>query len=387
MSRGVPVIGLFSGAGGLDLGAALAGGNLRLSIDNDSIACQTLRSNPKYHSGKVVDHDVSGLTGHALRDLAGLNRTEPCIIIGGPPCQPFSKAAYWTDPGHDSRYRQARSRGEVVERPLPIEKPRADERRSLVQDYLRLVIEARAEGFLFENVPSITHPRNRNILEKLMEDAKAAGFGVTLLRVNAVEYGVPQARHRVVVLGLRKGALIPPEPTHAAALDRSKILLPPVTSGEALKGFNFAKYAEPEEVVKGRWAEQLREVPPGQNYKALTAWAGHPKPLFIAETRFWHFLLKLSPDLPSWTVPANPGPWVGPFHWDSRRLRTIELAALQSFPEGFTFAGNRRDRVRQIGNAVPPLLARKVIEPLIEAIASHQKPYRPKRKVFIACGA
>jgi DNA (cytosine-5)-methyltransferase 1 len=81
------------------------------------------------------------------------------------------------------------------------------------------------------------------------------------------------------------------------------------------------RFAEPEEVVAGRWAKQLREIPPGWNYKYLTAWAGHKNPLFDAETRFWHFLLKLHPDKPSWTVPANPGPWVGPFHWDSRRLR------------------------------------------------------------------
>ena len=122
-------------------------------------------------------------------------------------------------------------------------------------------------------------------------------------------------------------------------------------------------------MVKGRYEKQLSEIPPGMNYKALTAWAGHPYPVFEAEKRYWSFLLKLSPDLPSWTVQANPGPWVGPFHWTSRRLRTMELAALQTFPEGYRFAGKHRDRVRQIGNAVPPLLAQRMMEPLLAALS------------------
>src|SRR5262249_50651012 len=144
----------------------------------------------------------------------------------------------------------------------------------------------------------------------------------------------------------------------------------PVNAGEALRPLEDERYFEPEEVVKGRYAKELREVPPGQNYKALSAWAGHPNPVFEAESRFWSFLLKLSPDLPSWTIQANPGPWVGPFHWTSRRLRTVELAALQTFPPSYSFAGKRRDRVRQIGNAVPARLAQRLIEPLIFALGS-----------------
>ena len=100
-------------------------------------------------------------------------------------------------------------------------------------------------------------------------------------------------------------------------------------------------FVEPEEVVRGA-GRSTRAVPPGWNYKPHTAWAGHPNPTFVTETRFWNFLLKLSPDLPSWTIPASPGPWTGPFHWESRRLRTPELAALQGFPDGYVFAGSRR---------------------------------------------
>jgi DNA (cytosine-5)-methyltransferase 1 len=139
-------------------------------------------------------------------------------------------------------------------------------------------------------------------------------------------------------------------------------------TGDVLAPFAGEEWHEPEEVVHGKWARHLLEVPPGWNYKAHTAWGGHPNPTFVTETRFWNFLLKLSPDLPSWTIPANPGPWTGPFHWQSRRLRTPELAALQGFPSSYRFIGNRRERVRQIGNAAPPRLAQPMIREVLKTL-------------------
>ncbi len=109
----LPAVALFSGAGGLDIGAAWAGADVRLSVDNDPVACQTMRSNPPLHPERVHEADVTSLDGRTLRRLAGLSRTEPCIVVGGPPCQPFSKASYWTDPGDDSRYRRARRGGKT----------------------------------------------------------------------------------------------------------------------------------------------------------------------------------------------------------------------------------------------------------------------------------
>ncbi len=159
MSSRIPVIGLFSGAGGLEIGATLAGADVRLAVDNDAFACQTLRTNTKYHEGEIVQADVATLCGSQLRALARLSKKDPCILIGGPPCQPFSKAAYWTDPGDDSRYRRARARGESASKPSPITRAKPDQRRSLVTEYLRLIKEVTPEAFLFENVPSITHPQ------------------------------------------------------------------------------------------------------------------------------------------------------------------------------------------------------------------------------------
>ena len=118
----------------------------------------------------------------------------------------------------------------------------------------------------------------------------------------------------------------------------------------------------------GTYYSDLCEVPPGKNYKALTAWAGYENPKFVAEKRYWSFLLKLSPDLPSWTITAQPGPWIGPFHWDNRRLRAPEAAALQTFPRGYKFFGTRRSVQKQIGNAVPCLMGKAMIEYVKESL-------------------
>jgi DNA (cytosine-5)-methyltransferase 1 len=360
---GVPTIDLFAGAGGLSVAATQAGCDVRLGVEWDRLACETLRLNRAHHGGEVLQADISGLDGLTLRMHAGIALGEPLVIVGGPPCQPFSKAAFWSEDGDDAAYRRARTRGEKASRP-GTQEARPDGRRTLVGEFLRLVVESDADGFVFENVASLAAPRNRPILEGLIDGAEAAGYQTRFVRANAAEFGAPQKRDRVLVLGARSGRPSAPSPTHTLKPDIHADRLPAATAGEVLEPFSGDEFHEPEEMVRGRWAEHLRTVPPGWNYKAHTAWGGHPSPTFVTETRFWNFLLKLSPDQPSWTIPASPGPWTGPFHWDSRRLRTPELAALQGFPVGYEFAGSRRERVRQIGNAAPPAL----LEPMIRAV-------------------
>jgi DNA (cytosine-5)-methyltransferase 1 len=363
----VPVIDLFAGAGGLAIGAEMAGCDVRLSVDFDDWSCRTLEENFDDHV--VLNADVSGLTGEELRDLAELSDDDPLIVVGGPPCQPFSKAAYWVDEGKEAAYRRDRAAGKRAQRPDAPILARPDARRSLVEEFWRLIRESNADGFLFENVRSITHPRHKPVLDQLIASAEDAGYKTTLLLANAAEHGVPQRRQRVFLIGSRHGKAAEPVRTHAAPEDVSRSGRTPfMAAGPAVAPFAGDEFFEPEEVVEGRWAEHLRTVPPGGNYKAHTAWGGHPNPTFVTETRFWNFLLKLSPDLPSWTINASPGPWTGPFHWDTRRLRTAELAALQTFPAGYRFEGPRRERIRQIGNAVPPLLAATVLERLVETL-------------------
>ena len=305
--------------------------------------------------------------------MAGASRQDPLLVIGGAPCQPFSKASYWTDPGDEARYRRARARGQRARRPTTQPKARPDSRRSLVKEFWRIVEECRADAFLFENVPSILHPRNQRELKSLLTRGPCGRLQDCRSTRQRRRFWCATAQGSRLCACSAKGHCSTSD-SDALRMEatRKGILLPAATAGEALAPFSGPAYFEPEEVVTGRWAEHLRTVPPGWNYKAHTAWGGHPRPTFETETRFWHFLLKLHPDQPSWTIAANPGPWTGPFHWDSRRLRTPELAALQAFPLGYEFAGTRRDRVRQIGNAVPPPLARRMVEPLIVALRAAQ---------------
>ena len=379
METPVAIIDLFAGAGGLSLASRSTGADVRLHVELDPLACETIRLNEDYHGGEVLEADVQELHGRSLRERASAE-AEPLIFVGGPPCQPFSKAAFWSEDGDDAAYRRARSLGEVGADKPKTHGHRDDERRFLIDDFLRLTIQADAEGFVMENVASLLAPRNKPMLDALAHRARRAGYRTTVVRANATQYGVPQKRERVFLLGAKgKTPPTPPLPTHS---DDDERLKPVATAGDVLAPYAGTEWFEEGEEVSGRWAEHLRTVPPGWNYKAHTAWAGHPQPTFVTETRFWNFLLKLSPHLPSWTIPASPGPWTGPFHWDTRRLRTPELAALQGFPPGYEFAGSRRERVRQIGNAAPPPLAAPMISSVIAAVQG-----TPIEREALACSA
>ena len=137
--------------------------------------------------------------------------------------------------------------------------------------------------------------------------------------------------------------------------------------GPFIKKFAAEKYSEPEEDASaGTYYHELACVPAGKNYIALAKLENYHGKTFRPGGRFWNFLYKLHPDEPAITIAAQPGPWVGPFHWDSRRLRVPEIAAIQTFPDGYKFAGKRRSIQKQIGNAVPCLLGKKMIAHLIE---------------------
>ena len=287
------------------------------------------------------------------------------MIVGGPPCQPFSKNSYWTEKGDDSKFRKLRAKGIKSDAPKPLVQPREDDRRFLIDVFAEAIRDIQPTAFIFENVASIMHPRNRSMFENLKQKFEAFGYAITTQKLSALEYGIPQKRERVFILGLKgKNAPTIPAPKYHNGKGERGNLLPLPKVKDALKKVRFKH--EKGIDVEGRWADALREIPPGMNYKALTAWAGHPKPLFEAETRFWNFLLKLSPEMPSWTIASQPGPWTGPFHWENRRLTTDELAAIQGFPKGFQFFGSRRERVRQIGNAVPPAFVASVASDLVK---------------------
>jgi DNA (cytosine-5)-methyltransferase 1 len=217
-----------------------------------------------------------------------------------------------------------------------------------------------------ENVYGLAYQnQSRPFFDRLRAGIEGAGYSLTHGILNAADYGVPQNRQRLVLIGARNGQKLDlPTPTHWGEHERRvpqpwvSRLQPHVTAGQAFAGLQTNP--EPEERVNGKYGHLLPEIPPGGNYLYYTAHKGHPEPLFAWRSRYWTFLLKLSPDRPAPTIQGQPGPYVGPFHWENRRLRVPELRRLHGFPDLYDFAGRRRHVQLQIGNAVPPPLARIV---------------------------
>jgi len=364
-SRGVSpgaAISLFSGAGGLDLGLERAGWSVAAAVEWDGDSADTMEKNAeRYFPGlaEVIRADLYPLAagrcdGVVTRDIlraAGLGRSRPDLLVGGPPCVAFSKSGFWLDWKRDG----------------------IDPAASLLQAYTRVLAEARPRAFILENVYALTfnNKASRPAFERLQREATDAGYQHRWEVLNAADYGVPQLRPRLFLVGSRRGEPLPelPVPSHFGAWERRAVgggQTPHVTSGQALAGLSTTP--EREEVVRGQWGHLLPEIPPGENYLHFTAERGHPDPVFRWRSRFWSFLLKLDPGRPSPTIQAHPGPNVGPFHWESRRLRVPELRRLFTFPDDFELVGSRSSVQAQIGNSVPPLLAQRVGESLASSL-------------------
>lgn len=346
-------ISLFSGCGGLDRGVEDAGFRVAGAVEIDGDAAQTMEKNFHGLASPVLRQDIRDTPTHEILRAAGLRRQErPDLLVGGPPCIAFSKSGFWLDYKREGR----------------------DPAAGLLQAYTRVLAESRPRAFLLENVYALTfrNRAGRPAFERLLAEISAAGYEFCWGVLNAANFGVPQLRPRVFVLGVAKGEksiLRLPEPTHGGQWERGHTgheEQPHVTCGEALAGLTTDP--EPTEAVNGQWGHLLPSIPAGDNYLFYTAKRGHPEPIFRWRSRYWNFLLKLDPTRPAPTIQAQPGPYVGPFHWENRRLRVPELKRLFTFPDDFTFVGSRRSVQAQVGNAVPPLLARRVAEALGAAL-------------------
>ena len=346
----IQTIGFFSGAGGLDIGSQLAGVKVISSLDFDKDSVATMKANKYFAHSKHFHKDIKEMFASDYTQIIKENNPEKLILVGGPPCQPFSKAGYWVT--HKNR--------------LGSEDPR-----NMIGQYLRIVEELKPDGFILENVESLLHPKNANAVSDLTEAIDKLGYKFIVYRANAQDFGVPQKRKRVFFIASKKEIIGNPIKTHGEGIDliMNSHLLPYERVIDWIGKFDNDKYFEPEELTTGKtYDEELKQIPPGQNYFALSERSGHPNPKFEANKRFWNFLLKLHPNKPSWTIAAQPGPWVGPFHWNNRRLRVPESAAIQTFPEDYHFVGTRRSIQKQIGNAVPSLLGKAIVEHLISNI-------------------
>ena len=337
----VQAISFFSGCGGLDIGTQMAGARIISTLDFEPTTVETVKANEFFKFAEHKCDDIRNVSGKDYSSLIRSSNPDKLIIVGGPPCQPFSKAGYW----------------------ITNEKRKAvDDERNMVGEYLRIIEEIRPDGFLLENVESILHPTNKAAVEYIEEKITRMGYHFVRVLANALEYGIPQKRKRVFFLASKNPISGQPQTLSPEDVEKVNVL-------DWIGRFDKPGLSEVEESTEGKtYNLELSEVPPGHNYIALSARDNYPNPKFVANKRFWNFLLKLHPLQPSWTIAAQPGPWVGPFHWNNRRLRAQEVAAIQTFPMDYKFVGSRRTIQKQIGNAVPSLLGEKFVEHLIKFI-------------------
>lgn len=329
------VISLFSGMGGLDIGLKKAGYNITVHVDNDPSCVETLRKNWK--SVPVICEDISKLSGSQILKAAKIKKKDVDVIAGGPSCQPFSRS------------NEGKRKGTK------------DARGLLIFQFARLVDELKPKAFLMENVAGLLSSNRGEDFKKLLSYYEKLEYHVFFKVLNAADYGVPQKRKRLFLVGFKKKVAFEfPKITHG----EPKGLKPFVSAGEAINDLDDQIVHDGKISIGGKYGHLINEIPPGMNYIYYTEEYSSKNILFKDRSKFWTFLLKLNPNQPSTTIQAQPWNSVGPFHWNNRRLELSELKRIQGIPDNYFISGIRgtfneygSKAWMQIGNAVPPRLA------------------------------
>ncbi len=342
-NKPIPTLSLFSGAGGLDLGFIQAGFAIKACVEIEDNYCATLQAN------KNESLNVSGVPTIHCEDIRGFD-VKPYrklgirCVIGGPPCQTFSAAG--------------RRSGGVI----GIE----DERGQLFQAYIRVLQELQPEVFVFENVYGLPGANGGKPWQAIVSAFHKLGYQLRAEVVDSADYGVPQHRERLIMVGYRKGDFVFPLPTHG----------PDSANGQPLRSVEEAisDLQDPNEPAHdnlgGMYGDLLSLVPEGLNYAFFTAEMGHPEPVFAWRSKFHDLLYKVNRSEPCRTIKAQPGKFTGPFHWKNRHFTIQELKRLQTFPDNYEIVGSFAKVLEQIGNSVPPrlgfVIAQSVRDQLLE---------------------
>jgi DNA (cytosine-5)-methyltransferase 1 len=324
----IRTLSLFSGAGGLDIGFHDAGFTVETAVEIDERFAATLKGNAV--SGGYLE-GTKVLCGD-IRDYHPTQTEQVDFLVGGPPCQTFSAAGR----------RAAGVQGTQ------------DARGTLFQEYIRLLTLLKPRGFLFENVYGITGAEGGKAWETIRTGFEEAGYRIAYRILDAADYGVPQHRERMFIVGTRECLFLFPAPTHGPDSPEG---VPFVTASAALDGAEVSE-KELRAFVGGRFGALLKDIPEGLNYSFFTEKMGHPQPIFAWRSKFSDYLYKADPDTPVRTLKAQGGQYTGPFHWLNRPFAVSELKRLQTIPDRYRVIGSRQVAIHQIGNSVPPQLAR-----------------------------
>lgn len=336
------VIDLFCGCGGLSYGFEKAGFKVLLGIDFWEDALKTYQLNHK--SARVILANLKSLDPRKIQSEHKLPSVN--LIVGGPPCQGFSIAGK-----------------RIID----------DERNRLYKSFVHFVEYFSPHGFVMENVPNILSIGNGIIRDTILSDFRKLGYTVVWKILNASDYGVPQNRRRAFFVGLKDAEFIFPE----------KKVIAPITTKEAISDLpddslpDGSSYPfEPTSIYQAMMRKKsggvynhlatvhteqtktiISMVPDGGNYKDLPLELQSTRKVNIAWTR-------LSSNRPSFTIDTGHNHH---FHYLYNRVPTTrESARLQSFPDEFVFLCGKTSQLKQVGNAVPPILAQAVAETIKE---------------------
>ena len=346
--RPVRALSLFSGGGGLDIAFHDAGFHVVEMVEIEKRFAATLEANAR--RGEMLTGTVKCVDIREYQPPADLGID---FIIGGPPCQTFSAAG---------------RRASGV-------KGTTDPRGTLFQEYVRILQALRPVGFLFENVYGITGAEGGEPWRHIQQAFRDAGYVIHFRVLDAADYGVPQHRERLFIIGLRDDADAIrhyrfPCPTHGPDAYTARAFY---SAGEAVMG------ADPTEenslLMRGKWGHLICDIPPGLNYSFYTREMGHPTPVFAWRSKFSDLMYKADPLTPVRTVKAQGGAYTGPFSWENRHFSTAEMKRLQTFPDGYELVGPRQARIHQIGNSVPPQIGRILALSILNQIFDTALPF------------
>jgi DNA (cytosine-5)-methyltransferase 1 len=334
------VLDLFCGCGGLSLGFEMAGFDVVLAIDNWEDALVTYRQNHRHSI--ALNGDLLTLDPMDVEREYGLH--DISVIIGGPPCQGFSVAGK-----------------RIID----------DDRNKLYKSFVRFVKHFKPKAFVMENVPNILSIGGGAIKDSIVKDFSELGYKVVYRVLTASDYGVPQKRRRAIFVGLRDKTFDYPIPNVKEKVTTEEALsdLPEnsVTDGEAypipaLSDYQKMMRMHTDKLYNHQITIHTPEtqriiamVPDGGNYKNLPEELWSLRKVHIAWTR-------MDSKKPCFTIDTGH---FHHFHYKFNRVPTVrESARIQSFPDSFIFIGGKGSQLRQVGNAVPPLMAKAIAEQL-----------------------